>query len=269
MAKIGMFDSGNGGRTTLAAVRRRLPGVEIEYIADLKNAPYGTKEPGELLKVTTRVTRRLVANGAKIVVVACNTATTRCIEQLRREFLGVVFVGTEPALKRAAQRTGRGKILLLGTPNTVKSERVEQMARENRLQERLRLLPCPGLAEAVEAGIEVLEGGADWEEAGARRAGEGCWAEAEAGARLAHPEAAERRLAELLGGMTAAERDEIEVVVLGCTHYVWLRSQIQEWFPKAEVVDGNLGVAERVGEVWGRCVGVTIASGQGRGDKGR
>lgn len=237
MAEIGMFDSGNGGRTTLAAVRRRLPGVEIEYIADLENAPYGTKEPGDLLRVTTRVTERLVANGAKIVVVACNTATTRRIEQLRREFPEVAFVGTEPALKLAAQRTGRGKILLLGTPNTVKSERVEQMIRKSRLQERLRLLPCPGLAEAVEAGIEVLEGGPDWEGA-------------EAGARLAHPEAAEQRLAELLGGMTAAERDEIEVAVLGCTHYVWLRSQIQEWFPKAEVVDGNLGVAKRVRELW-------------------
>lgn len=233
MAEIGMFDSGNGGRTTLAAVRRRLPGVEIEYIADLENAPYGTKEPGDLLRVTTQVTERLVANGAKIVVVACNTATTRCIEQLRRDFPEVAFVGTEPALKLAAQRTGRGKILLLGTPNTVKSERVEQMIRKNRLQERLRLLPCPGLAEAVEAGIEVLEGGPDWE-----------------GARFAHPEAAEQRLAELLGGMTAAERDEIGVVVLGCTHYVWLRSQIQEWLPKAEIVDGNLGVAKRVRELW-------------------
>lgn len=237
MAEIGMFDSGNGGRTTLMAVRRRLPGVEIEYIADLENAPYGTKEPGDLLRVTTRVTERLVSNGAKIVVVACNTATTRCIEQLRREFPEVAFVGTEPALKLATQRTGRGKILLLGTPNTVKSERVEQMIRKSRLQERLRLLPCPGLAEAVEAGIEVLEGGPDWE-----------------GARLAHPAAAEQRLAELLGGMTAAERDEIEAVVLGCTHYVWLRSQIQEWFPRAEVVDGNLGVAKRVRELWGSLV---------------
>ena len=141
-------------------------------------------------------------------------------------------MGTEPALKRAARRAGRGKILLLGTPNTVKSERVEQMVRENRLQERLRLLPCPGLAEAVEAGIEVLEGEA----------------------RLAHPEVAKQRLAELLGGMTAAERDEIEAVVLGCTHYVWLRSQIQEWFPRAEIVDGNLGVAKRVRELWGRLV---------------
>ena len=237
MAEIGMFDSGNGGRTTLAAVRQILPGVEIEYIADLKNAPYGTKEPGDLLRATTRVTERLVANGAKIVVVACNTATTRCIEPLRREFPGVAFVGTEPALKLAAQRAERGKILLLGTPNTVKSERVGQMIRKSRLQERLRLLPCPGLAEAVEAGIEVLEGGLDWE-----------------GARLAHPEAAEQRLAELLGGMTATGRDEIEAVVLGCTHYVWLRSQIQEWFPRAEIVDGNLGVAKRVRELWGRLV---------------
>ena len=232
MAQIGMFDSGNGGWTTLEAVRQMLPGVEIEYIADLKNAPYGTKEPGDLLRATTRVTERLVANGAKIVVVACNTATTWCIEPLRREFPEVAFVGTEPALKRAAQRAGRGKILLLGTPNTVKSERVEQMVRENRLQERLRLLPCPGLAEAVEAGIEVLEGEA----------------------RIAHPEVAKQRLAELLGGMTAAERDEIEAVVLGCTHYVWLRSQIQEWFPRAEIVDGNLGVAKRVREFWGRLV---------------
>lgn len=227
MAQIGMFDSGNGGWTTLEAVRRRLPEVEIEYVADLKNCPYGEKSAAELLEITSRVTQGLIARGAKIVVIACNTATTRCIRALREKFPDVVFIGTEPAL-RLAKRTGAQRIVLLATPSTVASEQVDRLIRQNRLEKQVKLIPCAGLAEAVEAGIEVQGGEA----------------------RLVRTEKAERCLMKILAKMPEDERETMEVVVLGCTHYVWIAEQIQKWFPKARMLDGNEGVARRVESVW-------------------
>lgn len=227
MAQIGMFDSGNGGWTTLEAVRRRLPEVEIEYVADLKNCPYGEKSAAELLEITSRVTQGLIARGAKIVVIACNTATTRCIRALREKFPDVVFIGTEPAL-RLAKRTGAQRIVLLATPSTVASEQVDRLIRQNRLEKQVKLIPCAGLAEAVEAGIEVQGGEA----------------------RLVRTEKAERCLIKILTKMPEGERETMEVVVLGCTHYVWIAEQIQKWFPKARMLDGNEGVARRVESVW-------------------
>ena len=217
MAQVGMFDSGNGGWTTLEAVRRRLPEVEIEYVADLKNCPYGEKSAAELLEITSRVTQGLIARGAKIVVIACNTATTRCIRALREKFPDAVFIGTEPAL-----------IVLLATPSTVASEQVARLIRQNRLEEQVKLIPCAGLAEAVEAGIEVQRGEA----------------------RLVRTEKAERCLMKILAKMPEGERETMEVVVLGCTHYVWIAEQIQKWFPKARMLDGNEGVARHVKSVW-------------------
>ena len=227
MAEIGMFDSGNGGWTTLEAVRRRLPEVEIEYVADLKNCPYGEKSAAELLEITSRVTQGLIARGAKIVVIACNTATTRCIRALRKKFPDAVFIGTEPAL-RLAKRTGAQRIVLLATPSTVASEQVARLIRQNRLEEHVKLIPCAGLAEAVEAGIKVQRGEA----------------------RLVRTEKAERCLAKILAEIPEDERETMEVVVLGCTHYVWIAEQIQKWFPKARMLDGNEGVARRVESVW-------------------
>ena len=227
MAQIGMFDSGNGGWTTLEAVRRRLPEVEIEYVADLKNCPYGEKSAAELLEITSRVTQGLIERGAKIVVIACNTATTRCIRALREKFPDAVFIGTEPAL-RLAKRTGAQRIVLLATPSTVASEQVARLIRQNRLEEQVKLIPCAGLAEAVETGIEVQRGEA----------------------RLVRTEKAERCLMKILAKMPEGERETMEVVVLGCTHYVWIAEQIQKWFPKARMLDGNEGVARRVESVW-------------------
>lgn len=227
MAQIGMFDSGNGGWTTLEAVRRRLPEVEIEYVADLKNCPYGEKSAAELLEITSRVAQGLIARGAKIVVIACNTATTRCIRALRERFPETKFIGTEPALS-LAKRTGAQRIALMATPSTVASEQVARLIRQNQLENQVKLIPCAGLAEAVEAGIEAQGGEV----------------------RLARTEKAERCLTKILAKMPEDERETMEVVVLGCTHYIWIAKQIQKWFPKAQMLDGNEGVARRVESVW-------------------
>lgn len=101
--KIGVFDSGIGGTTVLAALQELLPNEDYHYIADSENCPYGEKSDEELCRIVTANVEKLKAWGAKIIVVACNTATTRCIGYLRQQYPEIIFIGTEPAIKLAAQ----------------------------------------------------------------------------------------------------------------------------------------------------------------------
>ena len=207
--KIGIFDSGKGGTTVMAAIKERLPEAEYEYIGDSKNCPYGEKSDAELMKIVVGHVETLRNWGAEIIVIACNTATTRCIEKLRKMYPGLKFVGTEPAIKLATE-TGAKKILVMATPGTIESERTARLLADNRqAKQKIRLLACPGLADAIEAGVGV-----------------------------------EKKLTELLTRVP-----EPEVVVLGCTHYSLVKPEIQKCFPRARLIDGNEGVARRVEEL--------------------
>mgnify|MGYP001616796832 FL=1 len=118
---IGIFDSGAGGLAVLAEVQRLLPGEDIIYFADTAYFPYGPRPAAEIRARAEAVTRELQARGAKLIVVACNTATSAAIAHLRASF-DVPFVGMEPALKPAAERTLSGKVALLVTPGTARGQ---------------------------------------------------------------------------------------------------------------------------------------------------
>ena len=207
--KIGIFDSGKGGTTVMAAIKERLPEAEYFYIGDSRNCPYGEKTDEELMKITRRHVETLKKKGARIIVIAFNTATTRCIAKLRQEYPELKFVGTEPAIKLATE-TGVKRILVMATPGTIESERTARlMAEYQRPRQKIRLLACPGLADVIEAGTGIDE-----------------------------------KLAELLAKIPAPE-----VIVLGCTHYSLIKPEIQKYFPEAKLIDGNEGVAKRVVEL--------------------
>ena len=193
----------------MAEIKKHLPEVECFYIGDAKNCPYGEKSDEELMRIVRGHVETLRSKGAEIIVIACNTATTKCIEKLRREYPELKFVGTEPAIKLAAE-TGVKKILVMATPGTIESERMARLMTDYRQKrQKIRLLACPGLADVIEAGTGV-----------------------------------EEKLAELLTRIP-----EPEVVVLGCTHYSLIKPEIQKFFPGARLVDGNEGVAKRVEEL--------------------
>ena len=207
--KIGAFDSGKGGTTVLAAVKKELPDEEYYFIADSKNCPYGNKTKEELLEITSDIVKELEEWGARIVIIACNTATTNCIDDLRARFPRLKFVGTEPAIKLAVE-SGAKKILVLATPGTVKAERTISLLEQNqKAGQEIDLLACPGLAEAIE-----------------------------------HDENVDKVLDGLLNGV-----DEYDCVVLGCTHYPLIKDKIQRYFPNASLIDGNDGVAKKVKEL--------------------
>ena len=221
--KIGFFDSGHGGVTIFVAVKAVLSEAEYYYIADAKHCPYGDKSEAELYAIVKNNVEQLLKWGAEIIVVACNTATVRCIDKLRRDYPDVKFVGTEPAIRLATKSDAR-KILVLATPGTVESERTQLLVAENlQPDQTIKLLACPGLADVIEA--RYVENGNGVE--GKVDDSDGV---------------IDAKLGELLSG----EPDEYDVVVLGCTHYPLVKEKIQRFFPSARLVDGSTGVAERV-----------------------
>ena len=207
---IGIFDSGVGGISVLSQVRALLPAEHLLYYGDNAWAPYGTRSPEQVLERTWAVTRHLLESGAKALLIACNTATSVAAPSLR-EALAMPVVGMEPALKAASAYRHGGSVLVLATPVTLALPKFAALMA--RYGEGAVPLPCAGLMEFAERG------------------------ELTGGALYAH-------LAALLGEWP---RRAVDAVVLGCTHYIYLRPVIASFFaPGTPIVDGNLGTARQL-----------------------
>ena len=208
--KIGMFDSGIGGLTVLKELRKILPNENYIYYADSKNNPYGEKSDSELMAIVTDIVDYLISKEVKIIVIACNTATTRCINRLRKMYPDMIFVGTEPAIKVACDKNYKNT-LVMATPGTIKSERTHELVKLNKKRnQKITLLPCKGLADAIESG---------------------------------NKDNVNKVLHKLLDKYV---NDDIDSIVLGCTHYPHAKKNIKELFPKAKLIDGNKGVTKQV-----------------------
>lgn len=215
---VGLFDSGWGGLSVLAEVRALLPAEPLLYVADHACYPYGGRDPEEIRARSGLLAGELVGRGAKAVVVACNTASSLAIDEVRRVCLGVPVVGVVPAVKPAARASGSGTIVVLATPRTAEGSYLAELIRNHAPAVRVIVVPAPGLVELVEAG-DV------------------------SGPRV------ESALDGLLGGPLAAGADQ---VVLGCTHYPFLRRAIERVVgPGVGVVDSGAAIARRLRGVLG------------------
>ena len=208
-APVGVFDSGAGGISVLRELRKLLPGEDFIYYGDSANAPYGDKTESQVCELAWRVTQNLLGRGIKALVIACNTASSAAGAFIRAR-VNIPVVAMEPALKPASMLTRGGKALVLATQVTL---RLEKFRRLMELYGRDALpLPCPGLMEIVERGVTSgPEVDAYFADVARRVAGE-----------------------------------RIDAVVLGCTHYVFLRAAAQRAFPDSAVLDGNLGTARQL-----------------------
>ena len=210
---IAVFDSGVGGISVLRELRKILPNEDYIYYGDSINAPYGMKTKEEVCELTIRAAEYLFAQGAKGLVVACNTATSAAVRTLREMYPDVPLVGIEPAVKPAATRKPNCRVLVMATPMTIREEKFQKlMARYEDMAEIIPL-PCPGLMDFVERG--------DLESEDFRR-----------------------YLEELL---FVHRIHPVDSVVLGCTHYPFARKLIQEILgPDVEVYDGGEGTAREM-----------------------
>ncbi len=212
---IGVFDSGLGGLSVLRSLRAMLPIEDVLYYADSAHCPYGLRAPEEILNRSVAITGTLVERGAKLVVVACNTATSVALQELRARF-GVPIVGLVPAVKPAVAVTRSGRIGVLATPRTACGETLAELIRRHANGTAVITVPAPGLADLVEAGY------------------------------TAGPEV-EGVLRPLLDPLVASG---IDTLVLGCTHYPFLRDAIRLLVgPDIAVIDSGEAIARRTWDV--------------------
>lgn len=152
-APIGVYDSGVGGLSVLRAIRAQLPSENTIYFADQAKVPYGERPLEEVRQLAESVTRRLMQEGAKLIVIACNTASAAALKHLRALHPDFPFVGMEPAVKPAAEQTLSGKVSVLATPSTFHGELyasvVERFARDVKVYQAT----CPGLVRQIEKGF--------------------------------------------------------------------------------------------------------------------
>lgn len=209
---IGVFDSGVGGLSVLREIRRELPHEDLLYVADSGHAPYGDK-PGETVEArSVAIVEFLASQGAKAIVVACNTATGAAVATLRTRF-ALPIVAMEPAVKPAAASTRSGVIGVLATGNTLASENFARLHARFGAEVDILVQACPGLVEQVEAG----------DLSGART----------------------RALLEQYA-RPLLER-QADTLVLGCTHYPFLAPLIREIAgPSVAIVDPSAAIAREL-----------------------
>jgi len=209
-APIGVFDSGFGGLSVLRAIRAELPSEDLIYCADHAWLPWGEREVGCVRERARILTGALVGAGAKAVVVACNTATAAAAEGLRREY-DLPVVAMEPAVKPAAAATRNGIVGVLGTGGTLASARFSALLDRYGVGMEVITRPAPELVEAVETD---------------------------------DPEQRRARIADAVGPLIDRGAD---VIVLGCTHFPFLRAEIEALVgPGIAVIDTGAAVAREL-----------------------
>ncbi len=141
---IGIFDSGVGGLSVLRAIRRELPNETLLYLGDQAHVPYGSRPRDQIRDYAFGIARFLLAQGAKLIVVACNTASAVALHDLRQAFPDVPFVGMEPAVKPAAETTHTGKVGVLATPTTFAGELYASVVERFAQDVQIFQSTCPG-----------------------------------------------------------------------------------------------------------------------------
>ncbi|MFZ1570306.1 MAG: glutamate racemase [Thiolinea sp.] len=214
-APIGVFDSGLGGISVLREIHRLLPAEQLIYIADSGHAPYGSKSTEYISQRCLQLSEFLLEQGAKMLVVACNTATAHAIDTMREQ-LSVPVIGMEPAVKPAARLTKSGVIGVLATQQTVKSQRLQRLIHDYAHGVKVVAQACPGLVEHVEKG-----------------------------------DFASLELRALLTDYTTPLlKQGADVLVLGCTHYPFLAATLHEIVgPTITILETSNAVAQHVNRV--------------------
>lgn len=208
---VGVFDSGLGGISILRGLVRELPHEDFVYFGDSAHNPYGEKTPEQVLDLSRAIVEDMVRAGCKAVVIACNTATSAAADVLRDEYPDLPIIGVEPALKPAVLAGRHGCVLVMATPMTVRLEKFQHLLREWGKGACVKSVACWGLAARIERGD------------------------------LQNPDVEElvRKLVGEYAGQTGA-------VVLGCTHYPFVASQIRTVLGDVPFFDSTEGTARQL-----------------------
>lgn len=210
---IGFFDSGVGGISVLKESLIVLPSEDFVYFGDSLNAPYGTKDVNEVKKLTFNAVDFLLDKGVKVVVIACNTATSAAIDALRGKYTDIPIIGIEPALKPAVE-VSRGKsIIIMATPMTLAEKKFNNLMKQYNKEVNIIPLPCAGLVELIENGI--IEG--------------------------------DQIESYLRVKLKPFMQMDIASIVLGCTHYPFIKKDLTKIVgEKTIIIDGSIGTVNQL-----------------------
>ncbi|MGI6685447.1 MAG: glutamate racemase [Bacillota bacterium] len=208
---IGFFDSGLGGVSVLAEAACLLPYESLIYLGDTAHSPYGTKDASVVKRFSLQAVDFLVKKGIKALVVACNTATSVAIKDIREAY-DMPVIGMEPALKPAVEKADQGEIVVMATPVTLRERKFHSLLSLYEDNHDIVPLPCPGLVELIEKGIY-------------------------SGALI------QNYLTNIFAPLI---KEKISTVVLGCTHYLFIKKELAKFIPHVQIIDGNLGTVKNL-----------------------
>lgn len=215
---VAVFDSGLGGISVLKELVAEMPNEDFRYYGDSAHAPYGIKEVSEVVALSDAIVKKMIDEGAKAVVIACNTATSAAADILRKKYRDVPIIGIEPALKPAVLAKKGSRVLVMATPVTLRLSKFHRLMEQFEHDSEIIMLPCPGLMERVERGETDT------------------------------PET-EAFLRTLLADYISEELEEpkVDSVVLGCTHYPFVRPLIRKIMgDRVLIFDGAKGTAKEL-----------------------
>ena len=211
---IGFMDSGVGGISVLKEAVRVLPAEDFVYFGDSANAPYGTKTPAEIRELTFKAVEKLMDHDIKALVVACNTATSSAIRDLRLKYSDMPIIGIEPAVKPAVVCGRGGRIIVMATPMTIRQRKFKELVSTYESEADIVPLACEGLMEFVEDPSKTKE----------------------------------ELMAYLDENLGPVLTDDTESIVLGCTHYPFIADEIREYLGDRPVmlIDGSKGTSSQL-----------------------
>ena len=212
--RIGVFDSGIGGEAVAQALHKEFPHADIMTVSDREHVPYGVRPTEEIISLTDAAITPLLASGCDIIVLACNTATAAAIDVLRERYPTQPFIGLEPMVKPAAALTKTGVIAILATPTTLGSERYLKAKHDFAANLTVIEPDCSDWADLIESNRVNRE-----------------------------------KIDDVINQCLEADAD---MIVLGCTHYHWIKHEIAETAGlKAVVLEPSEAIARRIRELLG------------------
>ena len=211
--KIGIFDSGLGGITVFKEILNQNIKAEFYYLADNKNIPYGIKDKSEVKELIEKNIKYLIDIGCQIIVIACNTATALSINLLRKKYPNIIFIGTEPAVKVAADDKNKTKILVTATSITLKEEKLSNLISNLKIEDEVELLPLDKLVIFAEKN-----------------------------------ERKDRVKEYIKKELSRFDLNSFSHIVLGCTHFPIFKKEFETIAPNSKIIDGSIGIANNLKE---------------------
>ena len=208
---IGFYDSGVGGLNILKKTLSQINDLNFIYVADNLNLPYGEKSSNFILNRSLEIVAFLIKEKANTIVLACNTATAVSIDFLRKKYKNIKFIGIEPALKTAFSKKKDREVLLLVTDLTGKSYRLKKLINSFDFNKNLKIIPCPQLVEAIEYNYPRI------------------------------------KILNILKKILCDFVDKKNLtIILGCTHYEFVKDEISFLLNNCEILDGSVGVSKQI-----------------------